>query len=124
MFTKPQEPTYDDLFPALSGSKRTRQDVVIKDNNQFNVLHEDFVLDKHNISSYKDMLKKEPKIIIEEPKFASGIIDLNTYTKKNSQKDHFHSDFDFDMSKRIVPVEFDDDCLSEDSEWADTDAWY
>jgi hypothetical protein len=123
-FTKKQEKkeeTYDDLFPALSGSKRSRENVV-KDNNQFNVLRDEVVLEKPKVLSYRNMLKKEPKIVIEEPKFASGIVDLKSYTKNFCQNTRFNSEFDLNMSKRIMPVEMDDYDSDDDDNW--DGSWY
>jgi len=116
-----KEETYDDLFPALSGSKRSRENVV-KDNNQFNVLRDEVVLDKPKVLSYRTMLKKEPKIVIEEPKFASGIVHLKSYTKNFCQNTRFNSEFDLDMSKRIMPVEMDDYDSDDDDNW--DGSWY
>jgi hypothetical protein len=124
------EPDYEDLFPPLSGVKRSR-DSVISNTNQYHVLERenDFDLKKKNGGvSYKTILKKEPKIVISEPKFESGLVDLHSYVKKEYKASNFiHHNVDIDMSKRILPVEINEDLMenyvdSDDEDW--DGSWY
>ena len=119
------EPDYEDLFPPLSGVKRSR-DSDISNSNQYDILRceNDFDSKKKNGISYKTMLKKEPKIVVSEPKFESGLVDLHSYVKKEYSVSHFiHHDVDIGMSKRILPVEINEDLLeSDDEDW--DGSWY
>jgi hypothetical protein len=73
-------------------------------------------------------LKKEPKIVISEPKFESGLVDLHSYVKKEYKASNFiHHNVDIDMSKRILPVEINEDLMenyvdSDDEDW--DGSWY
>jgi len=128
MMVVAMEPSYEDLFPPLSGVKRSR-DSDISNNNQYCVLQRenDFETNQKKGFSYKTMLKKEPKIVISEPKFDSGFVDLQSYSVKEYRVSSFiHDNVDINMSKRILPVEIRDDLFddadSDDENW--DGSWY
>lgn len=106
------KPTYDELFPSLSGVKRDR--VVPNDNNQYNLLR-DYHKSVHSSStvtatspSYKTMLNKESKITISEPKFESGFNDLRSYIKPVSEKSSQINDYLLQRQSREIEYYYDD----------------
>lgn len=109
------KPTYDELFPSLSGVKRDR--VVPNDNNQYNVLrdyHKSVSTTTATMNtasatpSYKTMLNKESKIMISEPKFESGFNDLRSYIKPVSEKSSQINDYLLQRQSREIEYYYDD----------------
>jgi hypothetical protein len=122
---KVERSSYEDEFPSLSGSKRLRDETVSKDNNQFSILrnHSGLVsksiVKKPTVSSYKNILKTEAKIVIDEPRFAGQFVELkSSYSTTAYQKHNFDS-IDLDMSKRIVPVEIDEEYFDDGDYYCD-----
>ena len=106
------KPTYDELFPSLSGVKRDR--VVPNDNNQYNVLR-DYHKSVSSVNaangatlSYKTMLNKESKITISESKFESGFDDLRSYIKPVSEKSSQINDYLLQRQSREIEYYYDD----------------
>lgn len=132
------EPTYEDLFPPLSGVltgvKRSRDSE--DKNNQYSVLQNIDLIGDINVGevsgivkpiSYKKMLEKEVVLSdLDSCSDSTQFVHLHSYVKKDYQKRSFiHDDVDITMSKRILPVEINEEYLMDSDDDADWDgSWY
>lgn len=122
------EPTYDELFPSLGSDSMKSSSVGVKrsrDNNQYNVLQNQFdCIDNRppvkSDFSYKVMLKKEPVVVSRDSVSPSTFTDLHHYKKKYVSNHSFiREDVDVSMSKRIFQVEIDESLLIDENDFSD-----